>query len=164
MMINSNLLLDLWRYSYCNALLVYIYIWLCCYVSLYQLLGIMFHLGVFLSIYTIHKWSYYMWNIFFKKVDHGKVFIALMGLDCLFMPPTHHFVLLVFALLRMYGHLKILCVQLLLHSLMYFVHIHTQWPIWHEDDSKVNPLHDFISIVLGKELFMGCIHVLQTHF
>jgi len=67
-----------------------------------------------------------MWNMFFKKVDHGKVFIALMGLDCLFMPPIHNFVLLVFALLRMYGHLKILCVQLLLHSLMYFVHIHTQ--------------------------------------
>ena len=30
---------------------------------------------------------------------------------------------------------EILCAQLL-HSLMDFVHTHTQWPTWHEDDCK----------------------------
>ena len=29
---------------------------------------------------------------------------------------------------------------------------------------KVNPLHDYITIVLGKELIMGDIRVLRTHF
>jgi len=29
---------------------------------------------------------------------------------------------------------EILCAQLLLHPLMDFVHTHTQWPTWHEDD------------------------------
>ena len=72
---------------------------------------------------------------------------------------------------------EILCVQCLLHPLMDFVHTHTQWPTWHEDDRKelwdlvslfknsslstfhqvmrvyvrtfeVNPLHDCITVVL----------------
>ena len=35
-----------------------------------------------------------------------------------------------------YVQLELMCLQLLLHSLMDFVHTHTQWPTWHEDDRK----------------------------
>ena len=41
-----------------------------------------------------------------------------------------------FARLRTYVRPEVLCAQLLLHTMMNFVHTHTQWPTWHEDDCK----------------------------
>ena len=37
---------------------------------------------------------------------------------------------------RPYVQPEIVCAQLLLHPLMDCVHTHTQWPTWHEEDSK----------------------------
>ena len=52
---------------------------------------------------------------------------------------------------RTYVQPELLCAQLLLHPLMDFVHIHTQWPTWHGDDCKhgmLQVLHELWDFVI----------------
>jgi len=58
-------------------------------------------------------------------MEKGLFYMLVVGIKICTSPYVHPYV-----------QPKILCAQLLLHPLMDFVHTHTQWPTWHEDDRK----------------------------